>query len=69
MTAFYSVGPLNIGVGLNITVWSYVDQLNFSFIACREAMPDLWDLTDAVRDCLAELVKAADELMATSSNA
>ncbi|MGH9186257.1 MAG: WS/DGAT/MGAT family O-acyltransferase [Acidimicrobiales bacterium] len=59
MEAFYSIGPLNIGVGLNITVWSYVDQLNFSLLACREAVPDLWTLTDFLRDGVAELRKAS----------
>src|SRR6476661_7830044 len=28
VTEIYSVGPLTTGSGLNITVWSYVDQLN-----------------------------------------
>ena len=28
VTEIYSVGPLTAGSGLNITVWSYVDQLN-----------------------------------------
>ena len=40
MTAFYSVGPLNIGVGLNITVWSYVDQLNFSLSLVARRCPE-----------------------------
>jgi len=30
---FLSVGPLTFGVGVNITVWSYVDQLNISVLA------------------------------------
>ncbi len=59
VTAFYSVGPLSVGVGLNVTVWSYVDQFNICLIACREAMPDVWKLTDAIRDSLDGLVKAA----------
>jgi diacylglycerol O-acyltransferase len=28
-----SVGPLTFGVGVNITLWSYVDQLNISVLA------------------------------------
>jgi WS/DGAT/MGAT family acyltransferase len=59
MTAFFSVGPISVGVGLNITVWSYVDQFNICLIACREAIPDLWKLSDAIRDSIDELVKAA----------
>ena len=33
VTEIYSVGPLTAGSGLNITVWSYVDQLNVSVLA------------------------------------
>src|SRR5947209_4383124 len=32
LSQFYSVGPLTAGCALNITVWSYVDQLNFSVL-------------------------------------
>jgi hypothetical protein len=34
------------GQGLNITVVSYLDRLDFGLIADRELMPDLWDLAD-----------------------
>ena len=33
VTEFYSVGPLSPGSGMNITVWSYVDQLNISVLS------------------------------------
>ena len=33
-------------MGLNITVHSYVDELDFGLISCRELVPDLWDLVD-----------------------
>ena len=59
VTGFYSVGPLSVGIGLNITVWSYVDQFNICLIACRELMPDVWKLMDAISESLDELVKAA----------
>jgi len=39
--------PLSIvtdGMGLNITVHSYLDGLDFGLIACRELVPDLDDL-------------------------
>lgn len=62
LSAFYSVGPVSPGIGLNITVWSYVDQLNISLIACREAVPDLWALTDAIRESAAELIKEAEHV-------
>ncbi len=55
----YSMGPILEGIGLNITVWSYVDRLGFGLVACRETMPDIWDLADHLPDALAELRKAA----------
>jgi WS/DGAT/MGAT family acyltransferase len=55
----YSMGPILEGIGLNVTAWSYVDRLGFGLVACRETMPDLWDLADHLHDALAELRKAA----------
>ncbi|MGI9293616.1 MAG: WS/DGAT domain-containing protein, partial [Pseudomonadales bacterium] len=40
MEGLYSVGPLTEGIGLNITIWSYADQLNFSIISCKKLVPD-----------------------------
>jgi len=64
LDALYSVGPILEGIGLNITVWSYLDQMNFGLIACKDAMPDLWDLADGLHDALEELQKA----VATTAN-
>ncbi len=59
--ANYPVSAINDGVGLNITVQSYNGSLDFGAIACRELMPDLWDLIDHLRDALGELREAAKE--------
>jgi hypothetical protein len=40
--------------------------LGFGFIACRELMPELWDLSDAVAPALAELVEAAEQVSGES---
>ena len=50
--------PISIvtdGMGLNITVHSYLDRLDFGLIACRELVPDLWDLLDMHFDEIALL--------------
>jgi diacylglycerol O-acyltransferase / wax synthase len=47
--------------GLNVTVMSYDGQLDFGFVACRELIPDVWDLIDHLHDALAELTKLAAE--------
>lgn len=59
LVASYPVSAINDGVGLNITVQSYNGQLDFGLVACRELLPDLWDLMDGLRDSLAELREAA----------
>ena len=46
--------------GLNITLFSYNGSLNFGLIACREMVPDLWNLIDYLKDGLAELVKLSE---------
>jgi diacylglycerol O-acyltransferase len=60
LLAIYSVGPILDGIGLNITVWSYLDRMNFAAIACPEAVPDLHAVTDGLASALAELVTAAE---------
>ena len=60
LVALYSVGPILEGIGLNITVWSYMDQMNFAAIACRDLLPDVHQVVDRLADSLDELLKAAD---------
>jgi WS/DGAT/MGAT family acyltransferase len=60
LVALYPLGPIFDGAALNITVLSYLDSVDWGFIACREVMPGLWDLAAAIPDSLAELRKAAD---------
>jgi diacylglycerol O-acyltransferase len=51
----FSVGPILEGIGLNVTAWSYVDRMNFSFLSCPDLIPDLAPL-------VAELPRALEEL-------
>ncbi len=55
VASWFSIGQIFEGMGLNITVWSYVDQFNMSFLTCRDLMPDLWDLVDDIRESFEEL--------------
>ena len=54
---YYPVSTILDGQGLNITVQSYLDSLDFGLVACRELVPDLWDLVDAIVDDLGELAR------------
>lgn len=51
----FSVGPLVDGIGLNVTVWSYVDRMNFSLLACPDLLPDVQVLASYFPEALAEL--------------
>jgi diacylglycerol O-acyltransferase len=42
--------------GLNITLFSYDGSIDFGLIACRELVPDVWNLIEYLRDALAELL-------------
>jgi WS/DGAT/MGAT family acyltransferase len=55
----YSVGPVLEGVGLNVTVWSYLDGLHVGALACREALPDPHLITEAMPGALEELLASA----------
>jgi len=59
LVAMYPLGPIFDGAGLNITVLSYMDQLFFGLIGCREVV-DVWNIAGHVGDAFAELLKAAD---------
>jgi WS/DGAT/MGAT family acyltransferase len=54
------MGPVMEGAGLNITVLSYIDNVDIGFMVCRELVPDVWKLADLVGDAMAELLKAVD---------
>jgi hypothetical protein len=58
MGEFFSVGPLTPGCAINITVWSYVDQLNFSVLS-DDSIGDPHQVTDAVVEELIEIRRAA----------
>jgi WS/DGAT/MGAT family acyltransferase len=61
MKATYPIGPIFDGGGLNITVMSYMDSLDFGFLVCPELIPDPWQLADAMHDALEQLTKAVAE--------
>jgi diacylglycerol O-acyltransferase / wax synthase len=59
VTEIYSVGPLTPGSGLNITVWSYVDQLNISVLSDGATVEDPHELTEAMVEAFIEIRSAA----------
>ncbi len=55
---YYPVSTIVDGQGLNVTVQSYLDTLDFGLVACRELVPDLWEMLDFIVDDLEALAKA-----------
>ena len=58
LVALHPLGPIFDDCGLNLTVISYLDHVDFGFIACRELVPDMDELVAAVPEALTELSKA-----------
>jgi diacylglycerol O-acyltransferase / wax synthase len=55
MEANYPVSVVVDGVGLNMTVLSYRDHLDFGIIADREQVDDVWSLMEGTATALDEL--------------
>jgi WS/DGAT/MGAT family acyltransferase len=55
----FPVSIVTDGQGLNITVVSYLDRLDFGLIADRDLIPDLWDMADDLIDEITVLKEAS----------
>ena len=60
MESLHPLGPIMEGVGLNVTVFSYLDTVHVGALACWDLVPDVDVLADALSTSLAELVAEAD---------
>jgi diacylglycerol O-acyltransferase / wax synthase len=60
VVAAYPMGPVMEGAGLNITVMSYKDAVDWGFNASANCVPDLWELAQAVEPAYEELLAAAE---------
>ena len=54
------MGPVMEGAGLNITVLSYLDHVDIGFVACRDLVPDIWELPAHADAAMAELLAAIE---------
>jgi hypothetical protein len=59
LMGMYPVSALGAGIGLNVTLASYADSMDFGFVANGMAMPDLPSLARHTADAFADLRKAA----------
>lgn len=54
--AIYPMGPVMEGVGLNITLLSYGDSMDFGLLVDKDLMPQVWQLAAAIEDEFAALL-------------
>lgn len=59
MLTYAPISALADGQGLNVTVTSYRDHLDWGVIGCRELVPDVWRFKELFAAGLEELEKAA----------
>jgi WS/DGAT/MGAT family acyltransferase len=59
MMSYVPVSVITDGLGLNITVHSYLDRVDFGLLGDRELVPDLWHLVDLHVEQLRLLVEQA----------
>jgi hypothetical protein len=52
----YPLGPIYDGMGLNVTALSCEDRIDLGLVACREQLPDLWELAEGIPEALVELL-------------
>jgi diacylglycerol O-acyltransferase len=56
---WYSIGQITHGATLNVTVWSYVDQLNLCVLSDPTVLDDAWRFVGHFEACLDEIEAAA----------
>ena len=59
MISMHPLGPITEGVGLNVTVFSYLKTLHVGIQGCWDLAPDVAVLASGMEDALAELVVEA----------
>ncbi len=55
MSEIYSVGVLSAGSAFNMTVWSYVDQLDIAVLSDDHTFKDPHEATDAMVHAFGEI--------------
>jgi WS/DGAT/MGAT family acyltransferase len=65
----YPMGPIPNGIGLGITMMSYLDEVYFTVQGCREKTPDIQRLSGFMNEALVELKDAAVRHVAVTEEA
>jgi len=59
LTNLYPMGPLLFGMGLNMTVFSYEDSLDFGLMSCPDVVKRADIIAAGVEEAITELEIAA----------
>jgi len=59
LLGMFPLGPVMDGMGLNITIMSYMGVLYWGLASDSRAVPRLWDVASAIPHALTELMEAA----------
>jgi diacylglycerol O-acyltransferase / wax synthase len=59
MLGMFPLGPVMDGMGLNITIMSYMGVLYWGLASDARAVPRLWDIAGAIPHALTEMMEAA----------
>jgi len=65
LDASYLLGPLLLGSGLNITLVSYRDRIDFGIVTCPDVVERPWEIAEALPAALADLRRAARSVNAS----
>ena len=59
VTGIFPCSIIMMNMGINVTVISYMDRVDFGFHVDPDLVPDPWQITDRIPDVVAELMKAS----------
>jgi diacylglycerol O-acyltransferase / wax synthase len=59
LLGMFPLGPVMDGMGLNITIMSYLGVLYWGLASDARAVPRLWDIASAIPHALSEMIEAA----------
>jgi WS/DGAT/MGAT family acyltransferase len=59
VSGIYAASVLLANMGLNVTLLSYIDRVDFGITADSDLVDDPWEIADGIPDALVELMEAA----------